>query len=450
MLSPGFWLSFGAVASIFYVMSLRAGKRGQLARLAGEQLAVTVAMLPMLLALFQEFSLVSPLANALAIPVVSLVVVPLAIAGAFLPLPWLLDLAHATDAGADVAAGARSPIFRSPRWRAMRPRRGRVVAGIVGCAWLLAPRGVPMRSLGVVWVAPLFAVAPPVPRRARRGSTCSMSATGSRWSCARRATRSLFDAGPGWNADADSGSRIVVPFLRGEGIRTLDGMVVSHADDDHSGGAISVAGVARAAVAPLVAARRGRDPPRVRALVALRGGPALDVGRRGVRDAASRGRDVRGDRRAARRTIAAACSRSRRAARRRCSPGDVEARAEAEMLSRDARPRCAPRCWWSRTTARGRRRRRPSSPRSRPKSAIFSVGYRNRFGHPHPAVVARYAAARALDLRRTDREGALHVELPRDRRRGRGRMLETDATGPTMNRRIFLMRAGFAAWRRWR
>ena len=46
-----------------------------------------------------------------------------------------------------------------------------------------------------------------------------------------------------------------------------------------------------------------------------------------------------------------------------------------------------------------------------PSLALFSVGYRNRFRHPSPAVVARYAA-RGVALRRTDEEGALHVVLP--------------------------------------
>src|SRR5258708_3806462 len=74
VLSAGFWLSFGAVAAIFYVMALRTGHHGKLRGAVLEQLAVTVGMLPMLMALFQEVSLASPIANAFAIPLVSLVV----------------------------------------------------------------------------------------------------------------------------------------------------------------------------------------------------------------------------------------------------------------------------------------------------------------------------------------------------------------------------------------
>ena len=55
---------------------------------------MTIALTPLLLALFQQVSLVSPVANALAIPVVSLIVVPLALAGTVLPVDAVLHLAH--------------------------------------------------------------------------------------------------------------------------------------------------------------------------------------------------------------------------------------------------------------------------------------------------------------------------------------------------------------------
>ena len=49
----------------------------------------------------------------------------------------------------------------------------------------------------------------------------------------------MFDTGPGFG-ETDSGSRIIVPYLRGEGVDQLDRMVISHADSDHSGGTLSV------------------------------------------------------------------------------------------------------------------------------------------------------------------------------------------------------------------
>jgi competence protein ComEC len=50
----------------------------------------------------------------------------------------------------------------------------------------------------------------------------------------------LYDAGAKYSAQADAGGRIVLPFLQGEGVRHLDGFVVSHNDTDHSGGMTTV------------------------------------------------------------------------------------------------------------------------------------------------------------------------------------------------------------------
>jgi competence protein ComEC len=94
VLAAGFWLSFGAVALLFYIVSGRLGAAHWLAEWGRTQWAITLGMLPALLALFQQFSLVSPLANAVAIPLVSFVITPLALAGAlpfFDPLLWLAN-----------------------------------------------------------------------------------------------------------------------------------------------------------------------------------------------------------------------------------------------------------------------------------------------------------------------------------------------------------------------
>ncbi len=76
VLSPGFWLSFAAVAVIFYVGASRTARTHWLTQWGRVQWAVTVGLVPLLLVIFQQVSLVSPIANAVAIPVVSLVVTP--------------------------------------------------------------------------------------------------------------------------------------------------------------------------------------------------------------------------------------------------------------------------------------------------------------------------------------------------------------------------------------
>ena len=92
--APGFWLSFGAVAIIMLVSVNRLQPPHWLMTWARVQWAVTIALVPPLLAMFQQVSVVSPVANALAIPLVSLVVVPLALAGVVIPVDAILHLAQ--------------------------------------------------------------------------------------------------------------------------------------------------------------------------------------------------------------------------------------------------------------------------------------------------------------------------------------------------------------------
>jgi competence protein ComEC len=46
----------------------------------------------------------------------------------------------------------------------------------------------------------------------------------------------------------------------------------------------------------------------------------------------------------------------------------------------------------------------------KPAAAIFTVGYRNRFGHPKPEVLARYQQA-GSEIYRSDQDGALMLDF---------------------------------------
>jgi competence protein ComEC len=408
VLSAGFWLSFGAVASIFYVMALRTGRQGRLRGVVLEQLAVTVGMLPMLATLFQEVSLVSPIANAFAIPLVSLLVVPLTIAGAFLPLAFLLDAAHQlmlwVMSPLEALAGLPMAMLESHA-----PAAWTVAAAVVGCAWLLAPRGVPLRSAGALWIAPMFVVVPPGP------------APGEAWvdvldvgnglaTVVRTAGHALvYDTGPTWNADIDSGNRIVVPFLRGEGISRLDGVVVSHADDDHSGGAASIAYSREPEwlLSPL--------PPEDLLHGAFARSTRCEAGAgwkwNGVEFRVLHpGAEIYAETRKRKENDRGCVLRVATASHSLLLAADVEARSEAEMIARDG---AALRAEVLLVPHHGSKT--SSTPAFldavAPRIGVISVGYRNRFRHPNAAVVARYVE-RGIVLRRTDREGALHVVLP--------------------------------------
>ncbi len=154
VLSPGFWLSFGAVGVIMFVCNGRVGRPHWLSAWARVQFAVTLAMIPLLLALFQQVSVVSPIANALAIPAVGLGrrAAHLARHGAAVRLD-----AAARAPGDGVVHGALEWLssLDAAVWEQRAPPAWAVVAAICGALlMLLAPRGMPGRWLGAAGLLP--------------------------------------------------------------------------------------------------------------------------------------------------------------------------------------------------------------------------------------------------------------------------------------------------------
>jgi competence protein ComEC len=407
VLAPGFWLSFGAVGLLFYVSVGRVGEGHRLAAWASAQWAVTIGMVPALLALFQQFSLVSPLANAVAIPVVSLLITPLALLG-MLPLgDPALWLAHGLMAGLmallDWLAGSAWAV-----WQQAAPTAWAAALGTVGSAWLLLPRGFPARWLGLVLFLPLLLTSPARPGEGE--ALVRVLDVGQGLAVHVQTARHdlLYDAGPAYSADANSGDRILVPYFRAAGVRRLDRLVVSHQDKDHEGGAEAV--LAALPTDLLLTSVSGDHP-----LSALpiphricRDGDSWDWD--GVRFQVLHPTEADYDR--ARQTNDLSCVlRVQTAFGSALLTGDVAARNEAELLARHRDGLSADVLVPPHHGSRG------SSTDElvgavRPRQVVFSAGYRNRFGHPAAQVVERYRDIGA-DLYRTDRDGAVTVLLGR-------------------------------------
>jgi competence protein ComEC len=218
----------------------------------------------------------------------------------------------------------------------------------------------------------------------------------------------VYDAGPAWSDESDSGGRIVVPFLRGEGVRSLDGVVVTHADDDHAGGAVSVA---KARAPAWLLSTLGAEDARHAAFAESRrcvAGVAWEWD--GVRfevlhpdeKAWADSRRRENDRSCVIRVAAGGAAALLAA--------DIEKLAEAELVAREggrlrSQVLLVPH-HGSRTSSTT-----PFLAAVDPDLAIISAGWRNRFRHPAPVVQQRYAERRIRVLR-TDLDGAVRVELP--------------------------------------
>lgn len=251
VLWPGFWLSFLAIACIFYVSAGRSGVQegsSRIARLgpnlrgaARTQYAISLGLVPLSLLLFSQVSLVGPVANALAIPLISFLVTPLSLLGSVAPSPlsgWLLIAAHAVVVWlVDILRWlADMPLAV---WRAPLPTPTGFFLATVGTLWLLAPRGWPLRWMGLVaWLPVLLATS----RSPVKGVwvTAFDIGQGNAVLIETANHRLLYDTGPGFSEESNSGNRVLVPYLQARGINHLDALVVSHSDIDHAGGAISV------------------------------------------------------------------------------------------------------------------------------------------------------------------------------------------------------------------
>jgi competence protein ComEC len=220
----------------------------------------------------------------------------------------------------------------------------------------------------------------------------------------------LYDTGPSFGPDADSGSRIIVPYLRAVGVKRLNGVIVSHDDDDHSGGAVSV--LQAVPVGWLMTSMPDLDPAVLMAERSIRCHAGAHWEWDGVRFEILHPTRASYDDSRVKDNDRSCVLKIESPALSVLLPGDIERRSERALVA--ARPDAlradvllAPH-QGSRTS---------SSPgfiaAVGTRAVIFPVGYRNRFGHPRGDVLERYVEDGAR-VYRTDRDGALLIEAARN------------------------------------
>jgi competence protein ComEC len=399
----GFWLSFAAVAAIFYAFSGRLhANRGRIMQLVRTQWAVGIGLLPLMVFFFHRASLAAPIANLVSVPVYSLVVVPLVLVGAISLCIWpwaggmLLKLATGVIALTWPLLEHLSSL-PGARLVTAAPTLGYITVAAIGALWLMLPKHAPSRWLGAVLLLPLFLYTPPqIPKG---GFNLALLDVGQGLSAVIRTSRHtlVYDTGPSFSEYFDTGEMVVIPWLQSHGIRAPDMTIVSHADNDHAGGLPSLQ--AAYVHMPVLSG----EPSRVTgARACLRGqswrwdGVSFEILAPGADESVS-GND------------ASCVLRVRGIGGSALLVGDLMRRGEQRLLKLEGR------ALHSDVLVVPHHGSLTSSSEEfvkavSPRIALFPVGYRNRWGFPKSRVVAIYRNDGA-DLLDTATSGAVDIRL---------------------------------------
>ncbi|WP_223538927.1 DNA internalization-related competence protein ComEC/Rec2 [Pseudomonas sp. BF-R-12] len=400
-LQPGFWLSFAAVAVLIFTFGGRLGPWRWWQTWTRAQWLIAIGLGPLLLVLGLPISLSGPVANLLAVPWISLLVLPPALLGTLLlPLPYvgegLLWLAGGLIdwlfKGLGLMAG------QLPAWVPVAIPLWIWALGMLGAFLLLMPRGVPLRPLG--WPLLLLLVFPPRPLLPEGIAEVWQLDVGQGLAILVRTRHHmlLYDTGPRFG-DFDLGERVVLPAMRKLGVNELDLMLISHADADHAGGARAVANGL-----PIKLVLSG-DPL---ALPAELHADACESGRQwswdGVRFQLWQWPS------ATDRNQKSCVLQIEANGERLLLTGDIDSAAERALLDS---PLAMPTDWLQ---APHHGSRSSSSmallTALQPKAVLISRGNGNSFGHPHPTVMARYKK-RGMEIHDSAEQGAIRLHLGR-------------------------------------
>jgi competence protein ComEC len=393
-LAVGAWLSFGAVVVLVVALSGRIGREGVIANFTRVQLAVTIGLAPLLLGAFGNLSLVSPLANVIAVPLFTLLVVPSVLIGT-------LAAALHPELGAIVfkvpvtLLNGSWPMFQwladqsISVWHAPQPPWLVFAALACGVLLLILPAIWPLRLVGLLLCVPIVCYRAPTPPAGTFELTVLDVGQGTAVVVRTHSHVLLYDTGPAFYSGRSAAELAVLPFLRHQGVRQLDMLLISHGDQDHSGGMRAV--LDGLPVRTLMIGPSVRDDSREQVLcergqqwswdgvifTVVHPEPSTEHSVQGRNDSSCvvliRGRDGSA-----------------------LLTGDIEIEAERALLEHGV-PRVAV------VVAPHHGSGTSSSSlfvaATQPDVTIFSTGYRNRWGLPRAAVVKRWreAGARTFD-----------------------------------------------------
>ena len=425
--TPGFWLSFGAVAAILFAMGNSSGLLGiptgkelevhwiyrttqALREACRVQAVVTIALLPLTLYWFYQVSVVSPLANAFAIPLVSYLVTPLAIAGALLPEfigKWLVFLAHMAMEYLAIALDWMAHWNWSVVW-APQPEWWSLSFSGIGIIYAIRPGNLVddwrMRTLALSLSTPLFLPLlnfsnPTTLAAGEFRATVLDIGQGTAVLLETANKKLLYDTGPIQGKRDDAGQRVILPYLRGRGINQIDRMVISHSDSDHVGGGATL--LKQIQFDSMMGSLPSNNP--LLQNLQARKVPSIPCrfGQRWIWDGVEfivwhPNEDALFESQYSRKPNEMSCVLEvRNQSTSFWLTGDVEKQGESEMVERLNQSRLAEIADKQLIFMAPHHGSKTSSSLDllkslRPDQAFAQNGYRNRYGHPHPTVSARY------------------------------------------------------------
>lgn len=251
VLSDSFWLSFGAVAFIIYGGSGRMlhHTRTKIQSIwwhwGRPQWVIAVGLIPLTLLFFHQASLASFIANAIAIPWVGFIVLPLCLLGSVVSL-LVPVVGNVLLLLAEKSMELLWPIlvhiaaWDIAQWCAYISNIWILLAALIAALLLLAPPGFPNRWLGFIWILPLVIWTPAAPKPGEIWFTLLDVGQGLSAIVRTEHHTLIYDTGPKYSDNFDTGNAVVVPYLQTFGIKTVDKLVISHPDNDHIGGAHSI------------------------------------------------------------------------------------------------------------------------------------------------------------------------------------------------------------------
>lgn len=405
VMQPGLWLSFLAVASLISLQGYRSNNSG-IVLIIKSQLWVWLALMPLLLLFFGQVSLLSPLVNIFAISFVSLLLLllPLALSLQFFSVQWLIQwIATALDYFWEMQA------FLAQHGQFMLLKiEGLSAATIVllalSCLALMLPLGKRVKALCVIcWLLFVYPTRSLLPEQVAFRLTLIDVGQGLSVLVQTPSKNLLFDTGAAFNSGFSYYNGVVKPLLNAQAIRQLDLVVISHSDNDHSGGLEDV--IAHLPIAQLVLGMPKSTPvdnsTRATTLVKI-----CQSGKRWVWDNVvfhyrhpEAGGFIKNNNQSCVLELGTPHCKV-------LITADAEAALERQLLASTFQAS-------DRVLVVGHHGSNTSSTADflageQFSKALLSSGYRNRYGHPHPKVLKRLKAA-GVPLFRTDQLGSIEV-----------------------------------------